>query len=147
METIYDKEIVEFFIQRISMIDKNQKPVWGKMTPAQMMRHCVMNEEMLQGKVKYNRLFFGRLFGARVLTKLLKDSSVLPKNQPTHPTFKMKGEFDFDAEKSAWINLLQNYGKINMQELQHPFFGRMTVNEIGWYAYKHTDHHLRQFNV
>jgi hypothetical protein len=30
--------------------------------------------------------------------------------------------------------------------LVHPFFGRMTPEQIGYMLYKHTDHHLRQFN-
>jgi len=28
----------------------------------------------------------------------------------------------------------------------HPFFGKMTKEQIGYHAYKHIDHHLRQFN-
>jgi len=28
----------------------------------------------------------------------------------------------------------------------HPFFGKMTKEQVGYLAYKHTDHHLWQFN-
>jgi hypothetical protein len=42
-----------------------------------------------------------------------------------------------------WI-LGKNYSN---EDFIHDFFGKMTKEQIGVFAYKHTDHHLRQFGV
>lgn len=34
-----------------------------------------------------------------------------------------------------------------LDDFMHPFFGKITREQIGYLAYKHDDHHLRQFNA
>lgn len=111
-----------------------------------MLKHCRLNEEMLQGRTHYPRLFIGRLFGKMALKGILKDDSGMKKNQPTHPALKIKDTGDFEQEKKQLIRLLAAYENLVPMELMHPFFGRMTRQQIGQFAFKHTDHHLRQFN-
>lgn len=147
MNTIFSKDVIEGFIARINLLDESQNPVWGQMSVSQMVRHCVMNDEMLQGKKQYERLFMGRLFGPIILKKILKDESDMGRNKPTHPILKIRGEANFEKEKQKWIQLLKAYEKFYVEGFIHPFFGKMTHEEIGRFAYKHTDHHLRQFNV
>ena len=146
MNNIYNEQTIDNFIERIKLLDKGQNPLWGKMTAPQMVRHCVLNDEMLQGKKRYKRLIMGRLFGPMVLKKILREN-IMAVNQPTHPALKIKGKVDFELEKKNWIALLEDYGHFNVKEFTHPFFGKMSHDEIGHFAYKHIDHHLRQFNV
>lgn len=113
---------------------------------------CLPNAETLylerrnvSRKRQYKRLFMGKLFGRMALNGILKDDKPMKKNQPTHPEFKIKGNGNFETEKAKWIDLLNGYNGFSNTNFVHPFFGKMTKEEIGKYIFKHTDHHLRQF--
>lgn len=112
----------------------------------QMLKHCTMSEEMFQGKKQYKRLFIGRLFGGMALKGILKNENPMKQNQPTHPEMKISGTGNFENEKAKWIELLQAYSAFSNHHFIHPFFGKMTQEQIGKYVYKHTDHHLKQFS-
>ena len=115
-----------------------------------MVKHCILSEEMYLGKTTYNRLFIGRLFGRMALKSVVKNGSPMKKNEPTHPTFKITGTGNLEDQKRIWSSLIQQYeskSEADFDTFVHPFFGKMTKEQIGVYVYKHTDHHLRQFGV
>lgn len=145
MKTIFDRPTIAALTTRIQTLRATDQAEWGKMTVYQMLKHCTLCEEMFQGKKRYKRLFIGRLFGRMVLQRLLKEDNSLKRNQPTHPTLRITGTGNYVAEQQKWITLLEDYTRFNNPDFVHPFFGRMTMDEIGQYVYKHTDHHLRQF--
>ncbi len=145
MKTIFDAKTVAEMTARIHSLQADSPAQWGQMDAYQMLKHCTMSEEMFQGKKTYQRLFIGKLFGGMALKSILKDDKPLQKNQPTHPEMKVTGTGNFQAEKDKWIALLQAYTSSQVKEFIHPFFGKMTSQQIGTYVYKHTDHHLRQF--
>jgi hypothetical protein len=89
----------------------------------------------------------GRLFGRMVLKSLMKDEKPLRRNTPTLPELKIKEtNGDIEAEKKKWIALIEQYAHFSNPGFVHSFFGKMTEDQIGCLAYKHIDHHLRQFN-
>ena len=145
MKTVFDESTVNELTGRISALSPASGAIWGKMNVYQMLKHCTMNEEMFLGKKEYKRLFIGRLFGKMTLNGMLKDSSPIKQNQPTHPALKITGTGDVEQEKNKWIALLQDYKSYRTPQLMHPFFGLMTRAQVGECAYKHIDHHLRQF--
>lgn len=145
MKTIFDANIINEFIQRINSLEYADQAQWGKMNAYQMLKHCTMSEEMFQGKQVYKRLFIGKLFGGMALKGILKNELPMKKNQPTHPDMKITGSGNLEAERQKWIELISGYASFSNPEFVHPFFGKMTQEQIGNYVYKHTDHHLRQF--
>ncbi|AEL25257.1 DUF1569 domain-containing protein [Cyclobacterium marinum] len=145
METIFNQKTVDGLTDRINQLKTTNNAQWGKMNAYQMLKHCTLSEEMFQGKRQYKRLFMGKLFGRMALNGILKDDKPMKKNQPTHPEFKIKGNGNFETEKAKWIDLLNGYNGFSNTNFVHPFFGKMTKEEIGKYIFKHTDHHLRQF--
>ncbi len=145
MKTIFDTKTVAELVSRINSLQANRQAQWGKMNTYQMLKHCTLSEEMFQGKKLYKRLFIGKLFGGRALKGILKNENPMKKNQPTHPEMKITGTGNFDEERAKWIRLLQSYDSFSNSQFIHPFFGKMTKEQIGNYVYKHTDHHLRQF--
>jgi hypothetical protein len=147
MESIFNQTAVNGLIGRINLLSSDTGAQWGKMDTWQMLKHCTLSEEMFLGKKKYERLFIGRLFGKMALGGILKDEKPMKANQPTHPEFKIKGSGDFEAEKKKWISLLNEYTSFSNSDFVHPFFGKMTREQVGQYVYKHTDHHLRQFKA
>ncbi|MBK6267161.1 DUF1569 domain-containing protein [Marivirga sp. S37H4] len=146
MKSILDKNTVVEMIDRINSLTPQSKAQWGKMDAYQMLKHCTLSEEMFLGRKKYERLFIGRLFGKMALKSILKDESRLKPNGPTHPELKITGSGNFEAEKNKWIELLNEYIRFSNPHFVHPFFGKMSNDQIGQYIYKHADHHLRQFN-
>ncbi len=145
MKTIYEKSTLLSLTERITTLPITSSAKWGKMNCYQMLKHCTMSEEMFLGKTSYKRLFIGRLFGKMALSGILKNDVGIKKNQPTHPDLKITGTGDASTEKLKWIELLNGYAKADLTEFTHPFFGKMTKDQIGKYVYKHTDHHLNQF--
>jgi hypothetical protein len=149
MKTIFDKSIRDELVNRINALNKNSTPQWGKMNICQMLKHCILWEEMILHNKKYKRAFIGLLLGKMLLKNELKDDSPMRRNNPTIPGLKIK-ELDGDVEsgKRKWISLINDYSNYLFPDnsFVHPFFGKMTKEKIGYHAYKHTDHHLRQFN-
>jgi hypothetical protein len=112
----------------------------------QMVKHCRLWEELAMGKTRHKRAFVGRLFGRIALKKVLKDDAPLAHSTPTLPELRIKETGDVSSEKAKWISLMNEYGSFKDPDLIHPFFGKLTQEQIGYLAYKHADHHLRQFN-
>jgi hypothetical protein len=145
MKTILDAKTRQELIARINNLDENSKAQWGKMTPFQMLKHCAKWEQMLLGKIKYKQSFLGRLVGKFALKDMLKDEPA-KRNLPTVPSFKMSGDGDVATAKTEWIALIQEHTDHGNTGFLHPFFGQLTSDQAGRMAYKHIDHHLRQFN-
>ena len=146
MKTIFDKPTRDELINRINTLNENSMAQWGKMSVSQMLKHCVRWEEMILGKSVHKQSFIGRLFGKSALKNMLKDDSQVKRNMPTVPAFKIKENGDTESEKRKWIALMEDHDNFSNPDFLHPFFGKMTKEQIGYLAYKHTDHHLRQFN-
>jgi hypothetical protein len=146
MKSILDKATRDEVISRIHQLNESSNAEWGQMNVYQMVRHCVLCDELYQGKSTHKRSFMGRLFGKAALKNLLSDQP-FPKNAPTSKAFKVKDEDgDVEAEKNKWIALIQAYEHYSNDYI-HWFFGKMSKEQLGQFVYKHHDHHLRQFDV
>ncbi len=145
MKTIFDKQTRDELINRIHSLNENSTPQWGKMNIYQMLKHCTLFEDMISGRKKYKLTLPGRLFGKMVLKTLLKDGKPMPKNSPTVPELRVKENGDVASEKAKWIALIEEHAHFSNDGIIHPFFGKMTIEQIGYLTYIHYDHHLRQF--
>jgi hypothetical protein len=146
MKTVFDKTTRDELIRRINMLDENCKRQWGRMNIYQMVKHCRLWDEMVLGEKRYKWAFIGRLFGRKVLKGLLKDERPLRRNTPTIPSLKITENGALPPERMKWIGVIEEYPHFSNPGFVHPFFGPMTKEQIGYLAYKHIDHHLRQFN-
>lgn len=148
MKSILDPSAQEEIIQRISNLTDDHQPHWGKMNAFQMAKHCCLCEDMMQGTSKIKRVFLGRLIGKMVLKKALAQDKPFGKNSPTSPLLvTTTASGDIESQKNAWIQKLRAYNDFNDKGFVHPFFGKMTKDQIGVFVYKHNDHHLRQFGL
>jgi hypothetical protein len=148
MKSVFETFTREELINRINSLNQQNTAQWGKMNGFQMVRHCILCEEMIHGKIKIKRVLPGRLFGKMILKKVLKDDKPFGKNSPTSPLLKTTHENgDIEQQKKEWIKRIEEYASYNNPDFIHPFFGPMTKEQIGFFAYKHSDHHLRQFGA
>lgn len=147
MKTIFEATTRDEIIHRIESLGPGSIAQWGKMNLYQMLRHCIIWDEMVEGKQKFKQVFLGKLFGKAILKKVSKNDAHLQKNTPTLPSLKITGSGDVEPEKKNWIEHIKNYAHFSNEEFVHPFFGKMTHEQIGLIVYKHADHHLRQFGA
>ncbi len=146
MKTIFDKTTRDELIGRINSLNENSTAQWGKMNVYQMLKHCTLFEEMVLGRRKFKRSFLGRLFGKMAMKDFIKDEPI-KRNVPTLSELKIKeNNGDVGSERKKWIALIEEYAHFSNSDFVHPFFGKMTEEQIGFLNYNHTDHHLRQFN-
>lgn len=148
MKSTFNKRDRDYLIHRIRQLNENLTNVWGRMTVVQMVKHCILWEEMVLQNIPYKRVFIGRILGKLALHAVLKEGKPLHKNSPTIPAFIIiETEGDLETEIKKWVERIEQYEHFKNDHFIHPFFGNMTRDQIGRLAYKHIDHHLRQFGV
>lgn len=150
MKTISDNATREELISRINSLTKMHTAQWGKMNVYQMTKHCTVWNNWVLGKNNhtYKQEFLGRIFGKMALKSSVKDDRPMKKNMPAGRGFtKKEKDGDIELQKRIWIEQITEYEHFSNPNFIHDFFGKMKIDEIGIFAYKHFDHHLRQFNV
>lgn len=149
MKTVFDESFREELIFRIGQLSAGDRALWGKMDVRQMVRHLVLSQEwILQGR-RLRRVLVGRLFGRMILKKMLKEE-LLRRNSPSLAELIVSdANIDLSREKQVLAGLVQGFGAYAYPAggFVHPFFGKMTREQMGYFVYKHLDHHLRQFGI
>ncbi|MDF2193453.1 DUF1569 domain-containing protein [Paraflavitalea sp. CAU 1676] len=149
MKTVFDKATRDELVQRINSLPDNGQAAWGKMNIFQMTRHCCIWNEWVLGKKDfvYKQDLLGKIFGKIALKSNTKDDKPITKNMPAGKAFTVKEKTgDLKLHLSTWVNQIKAYEHFSNDHFIHDFFGKMTKEQIGIFAYKHNDHHLRQFN-
>ena len=150
MTTVFDTAARAELIRRIHTVDETSTARWGRMNVYQMLKHCTLWEAWIQGSSPhtYKQAFIGRVFGRMALRGMTKDDKPLARNIPTTREFRISDTTgDVAAERRKWAALVEAYDHYSNPGFVHDFFGRMTREQVGQLAYKHTDHHLRQFGA
>jgi hypothetical protein len=148
MKSVFDASTREELAKRINSVNGQSAALWGKMNATQMIMHCTLCDDMFLGTIKIKRVLIGRLIGKTILKKVLKDSGPFGKNSPTSPILMTDNkDGNIEQQKQAWINRIAKYENYELSDFVHPFFGPMTREQVGLLAYKHADHHLRQFGA
>lgn len=138
---------------RLLQLSTDHKARWGKLDVVRMARHCNVWNEWVLGKGSYashsyKQNLLGKIFGKWALKSNTKDARPLGKNMPAGQfAIKDKPGTDLQAEKDRWIKNIAGYADFSNDRFVHDFFGKMSREQIGIFAYKHQDHHLRQFGV
>jgi hypothetical protein len=148
-KNLFDKTAAESIINRIQALKPESVNLWGDMNATEMLLHCnSCNREILQGQRGSKRTtvkqYLLRLLALYVAPKFKKGI-----NSESHHISKGKiNNLDFDHQKVEFINLINQFPTNKKQlTLTHPAFGNISTYEWGIAAYKHMDHHLRQFGV
>lgn len=148
-KNFYDENTYEALLERLSRLEPESAPAWGKMNAAQMLAHCTEVAEVAHGKPLRGTPWYIRLLGGLV-KKLVLSGRPYPRGAKTHPQYVIAASSDFEQEKARLLKVLgdmQSAGRDHAGKTPHPIFGAMTADEHGWATYKHLDHHLRQFRL
>jgi hypothetical protein len=149
MQSLFNLDDNQAILNRIYLLQANNKAKWGKMNVSQMLAHCQVPPQIAFGEKKIKRSFLGILFGGMVKRSLMKPGP-FKQNLPTAPDFVMNGEKNFEEEKIKLAKLVKRFAEQGPDAIvnePHPFFGKLTKQEWDILNWKHLDHHLRQFGV
>ncbi len=145
MKNMFDRSVRDEVIVRISQLHNDSRPQWGKMSVGQMLRHVALFEDMIQGRKSYKRTLLGKVLGRWALQDTMKDKPMRKGATAIGIGVPEIITGDITVARDHWISLLDDYDRFSNEPFIHPFFGLMTKEQTGLFAYKHTDHHLRQF--
>jgi hypothetical protein len=152
MNTILDPRTHDEILRRIDALTPESRRQWGRMSVGGMVCHLNDAFEMVLGEREAS-LRPTLLF--RTVVRFVAFSTPLPwpKGSPTAPEAdqEQKGTppGDFEADREKLRVLVERFTAAAKADAlaPHPLFGRLSRGEWGRWAYRHTDHHLRQFGV
>ncbi|PWN71265.1 hypothetical protein C1631_001170 [Chryseobacterium phosphatilyticum] len=137
-------------IARVKNLSASHTPLWGEMTATEMLLHCnSCNQQILQENENKNKTTTLQQFILRILALYIAPNFKKNiKGESRHDTKGKVDNADFEEQKTDFILLIALFSVTTRPlTLPHPAFGNISTNEWGIAAYKHMDHHLRQFGV
>ena len=148
MPTFWDAAAREEFCQRVARLRPDTPARWGKFDAPQMVAHLNDAMRMASGELPIPpRKTPLRYWPIR---KLVIYVLPFPKGAPTAPQLLARCEAaDLATEQAAFRALAERVAAKPSTDAwpHHPAFGALTHADWGVLAYRHTDHHLRQFGV
>jgi hypothetical protein len=149
MKSLFEPADRASILERLNALQTSASRQWGKMNSAQMLAHCCAAIETSTGDRPMKQAFIGKLLAPFVRKSILGDKP-FSRNSPTDPTFVIRDERDFGAERKRLIDLINRFaqrGPAETGKATHAFFGKISGDEWGQLMYKHIDHHLQQFGL
>lgn len=140
---------LQFYLDRFAKVAPDAKPLWGKMSGAQMLGHVNMTLLYTLGETPL-LAFRGNfktqyIYAPLLLNGILKFPKNVPlpraKNAPP-PNFP---EGDLDTLKATVDRVLAEVRAGTFAPPHHPYFGNIGPKRWMKFHAAHFDHHLRQF--
>ena len=130
MRTIADPAIRHDLVARLSRLTPDTPRRWGTLTSHEMLCHL----------------------GDATAMVLRERPRVVPVDAQRRPLRKALGTRpgDFDRDRARVVDGLERLAAASTDlplEPAHGFFGAMSTRDWQRWAWKHTEHHLRQFGV
>jgi len=151
MKTVRNEASRNDLIRRLNQLDREVKPLWGKMNVEQMLSHLVQTAEwpfVDSGVPDRSNLFTRTIVKPLVIyvlpmpkeVKLPAEADQLQNGRPPQ---------GLEADRKLVIEALHKLGTLPKTHdcREHPYFGKLTPNQWALIAHKHIDHHLRQFGA
>ena len=148
MNSLSEAGAVDLLVARLGKLHPQRPRAWGRMTPHEML--CHLNDS------------FGGVLGDRPIAPIdtfmsrtviryiaLHTPFAWPKGIKTTPEVdQQRGgtkPSDFDQDRARTIALIHRFAGADARYQSHPAMGALTRDEWMIWAWRHTDHHLRQF--
>jgi hypothetical protein len=134
-------------LDRLERLAPEARPLWGKMTAPQMLAHLADWMRMAKGELKAAAI--NRPLRYPPLKQLAIYWLPFPKGVPTAPELIRREPPEWAVEHAAVRQYVQWFENLDPKATwpDHPVFGKMTPKAWCVFAYRHMDHHLRQFGI
>jgi hypothetical protein len=151
MSTLLNNDVRVTLTARVRQLRPDSVRQWGRMTPHQAICHMCdafkmsLNErEVAPVKGTFKPVL--RFVALRLPLRWPRGIQTVPEAEQgaggTPPT-------EFERDRAELLSLIERFGSARPEQLcrSHPMFGSMTAQLWGRWAYRHMDHHLRQFGI
>lgn len=152
MKTVADPRVLWSLTERLGALRVDSRRLWGTLTPHEMLCHLGDAAEMVLG-IRPRRQPARRRRRPVVKWLGLWSPFPWPHGWPTNPLHDPKAEgtrpSEFAKDLARAIAGVEGIAVAAPATLDpvHGFFGEMTLRDWQRWAYRHTDHHLRQFGL
>jgi hypothetical protein len=147
MKKLWQESARRELLDRLATLRPDRPARWGRMSAPQMVTH--LNDSMRMTYGDLNCEMKRSLIRFPGIKQLIIFWMPFPKGVPTAPELiaRKPGEWEADVETLRTL-LERGAGHDTRGPFPvHPAFGKLTPREWGVLAYRHVDHHLRQFGV
>lgn len=151
MKTIDQPSVLAELTARLRSLLPDTPRRWGTLTPGEML--CHLADATAGPLARRNPLAVGRRRAPFLKWMALYPPLPWPRGIKTRPEVDPRakgtkpGEFTRDLERV--LQVLEAFARAEAADLapDHFVFGPMSVRAWKRWAYRHTDHHLRQFGL
>ena len=147
MTTLFDPDARERILARVDRLTPERKPLWGKMDAPRMIVHLTAQLHTGLGELKCapKKTPLNNWLMRRLIVYWLP----WPKGSPTAPEFLAQPSATWDQDLATLRSAIARFGARGEggEWPQHPAFGPLSGRMWGVLAWRHLDHHLRQFGV
>ena len=152
MKTVADSTVTASLIARLGILQPDAPRRWGTLEPHEMLCHLgdafemVLRTRPRRVEVRVRNRPLMKLAALRGPLRWWRGIRTNPEHDPrvdgTRPS-------SFGADKARVVRALQALAVANPSSLEagHGLLGTMSVTDWQRWAYRHADHHLRQFGV
>jgi hypothetical protein len=140
------------FLKKLTLLNLDQNPLWGKMTPQHMVEHLILSLQMSNGKLNVECI--SQPENLPSLKRFLLSERELPKEYinpyigPDLLPLKFSDINEARSELEKEINNYEQFFRTNPDTKSvHVTFGELSKLEWDKFHLKHFTHHLEQFNL
>jgi len=150
MKTIADRPVLRSLLERLRTVRSDSSRRWGTLAAHEMLCHLGDSTAMVLGSRPRGQPVAVRPRPVRRILGLWTPIP-WPHGWPTNPTLDPRAEGTrpsaFESDLARAIDGLEGIAAAAPGTLTpaHGFFGTMSTRDWQRWAYRHTDHHLRQF--
>ena len=147
MKTLWNEQDRQELLERVALLTPEAERRWGTMTPAGMLAHLSDALRMALGDLPCASKRLPIRYAP--LKQLIVYWLPFPKGAPTAPELIGRASTSWSSETTDLMILIDRFGRLpaDARWPEHPAFGRLSRRAWGVLAYRHMDHHLRQFSV
>ena len=147
MKSMWNAENVRELHTRLDRLAPDTPAQWGRMNAPQVVVHLCDAFRMASGELKCAPKSLPIRFTP--LKQLIIYWMPFPKGSPTAPELLARAPGDWAVDLAALRIVMDRFASRGpgATARSHPAFGELTGRTWGVLAYRHTDHHLRQFGL
>ncbi len=146
-KSLADQSVRNEMLDRLERLSPDATPRWGRMSSAQMLAHLADWMAMAEGSLAVAPI--------RMIVRYspLKQLAIywlpFPKNVMTARELRTRKARDWSIELETVRQRLEGFEGVARRVgwPHHPAFGKMTRRAWCVFAYRHMDHHFRQFGI
>ena len=152
MKTVADPDVRTQVVARLRRLTPETARRWGTMTPHEMLCHLGDASEMVlrvRPRTKPIQPVARPIFKTVALWTPLRAPRGVKTNPEHDPKAAGTRPSDFEADRRRVTAALEAIAAADPAALEtaHGMLGVMSLRDWQRWAYKHTDHHLRQFGL